>query len=121
MKNFFIVLSIVILMNFTLFSTNSAFAEISEFSGYDLYKYYVLDRIDGPDIPNYVTKFAHENNCFEIMKHYCWSYKIFKDNGGVYTCNKNGKLQYIYDNQKKLRFARWYEKFKFRKVFYYEN
>ena len=115
MKNFFIILSLVVLMNCTLFSANSAFAEIPEFSGEDLYKYYVLDRIDGPDIPSYVTKFANENNCFSIMKCYHWSRKIFKDKGGVYSCNRNGRVQYVYDNQKKLRFARWYEKFKFRK------
>ncbi len=117
MKNFFIILSLVVLMNCTLFSANSAFASDTK-SNFDLYKYYVLDCIDGPDIPGYVTKFANENNCFSIMKSYHWSRKIFKDNGGVYSCNRNGRVQFVYDNQKKLRFARWYEKFKFRKLIY---
>ena len=118
MKKIFIILSVFILMNCVSIGTNSAFAEIPEFTGDDLYKYYVLDRIDGPDIPDYVTKFAHENNCFKIIKYYYWSHKLFKNNGGVYSCDINGKVQYIYDNQKKLRFARWYEKFKFRKIIY---
>ena len=102
-------------MNCVFVSHYSAFADDIKYSDFDLYKYYVLDRIDGPDIPGYVTKFANENNCFSIMKCYYWSHKIFKNNGGVYSCNKNGRVQYVYDNQKKLRFARWYEKFKFRK------
>ena len=105
-------------MNCVSNGANSAFAEIPVMSADEAYKYFFLDRIDGPDIPDYVTKFAHENNCFRIIKSYHWSRKIFKNNGGVYYCDINGKVQYIYDNQKKLRFARWYEKFKFRKIIY---
>ena len=118
MKNFFIILSLVVLMNCTLFSANSAFAEIPVMSADEAYKYYVLDRIDGPDIPGYVTKFANKNNCFGVIKSYYWSHKIFKNNGGLYVCDKKGKAHYIYDNQKKLRFARWYEKNKFKKAIY---
>ncbi len=84
----------------------------------EAYKYYVIDRIDGPDTPEHVKKFANENNCYHMMRHYYWSYKIFKDNGGVYSCDRNNKRQYIYDNGTKLRFARWYEKYKFRKLIY---
>ncbi len=78
----------------------------------DLYKFYVLDRIDGPDIPEHVKKFANDNNCFYIMKKYYWSSKLFKNNGGVYDCIQNNKVQYILDNNKKIRFAHWYTKHK---------
>ena len=84
----------------------------------EAYKYYVLDRINGNDIPTHIRKYAHENNCFDLMKHYFWGYELFKDKGGVYSCNKNNKAQYIYDNGTKLRFARWYEKRKFTKRIY---
>ena len=80
----------------------------------EAYKYYVLDRIDGPDIPNNVKQFAKDYNCEDVMKSYYWTYTIYKNKGGIYFCAKNRELNIIYDNQKKLRFARWYEKHKFR-------
>ena len=95
--------------------SNKTLAELPTFGGDDLYKYYVLDRIDASDSPDYVKKFAYENNCFKIIKHYYWSYALFKNNGGVYSCLKDKKVEYIYDYKNKLRFARWYEKRKFRK------
>lgn len=79
-----------------------------------LFKYYVLDRIDGPDIPDNVKKFANEHNCFDVIKKYYWSSKLFDDKGGVYFCGINGKVQYIYEYNNRIRFARWYEKHKFR-------
>lgn len=85
---------------------------------YESYKYYVLDRIDGPDIPDSVKKFANDNNCFDIMKAYYWSRKLFNDKGGVYFCGINRKVQYIYEYDNKIRFARWYEKHKFKKLIY---
>ena len=111
MKNFLITSFIFYLA----FYSNFAFAEVPTITADEAYKYYVLDRIDGPDIPDNVKQFAKDNNCFEVMKSYYWSHKIFKNNGGVYSCGINGKAQFIYDNEKKLRFARWYEKHKFRK------
>lgn len=87
----------------------------------DLYKYYVLDRIDSSDIPDAVKQFAKENNCMKIMKKYYWSYKLFKDKGGVYVCGKNGKTQYILEYKNKLRLAKWYEKYKFQHTTVYEN
>ena len=96
-------------------------AIIETWTGDDAYKYYVLDRIDGPDIPDNVKKFAKDNNCKNVMKLYYWSSKIFKNEGGVYVCSINGKSQYIYDNKKHLRFAKWYEKYKFQHTMIYEN
>ena len=87
----------------------------------DLYKYYVLDRIDGPDIPDTVKQYAKDNNCVAIMKKYYWSYKLYKDKGGVYVCGINGKAQYILEYNNKLRFAKWYEKYKFKHTTVYEN
>ena len=98
--------------------TNHEEDEIYRKNVEEAYKHYVLDRIDGPDIPDYIRQFANENDCFKIMKHYFWSYELFKGKGGVYSCNKNNKAQYIYDNGTKLRFAKWYEKRKFTKRIY---
>ncbi len=105
---------VFILNSFPLFS-NKALAELEEMSGDEAYKYYVLDRIDAADSPDYVKKFAYENDCFKIMKHYYWSDELFKNKGGVYSCIKDKKVQYIYDYDNKLRFAKWYEKRKFKK------
>ncbi len=117
MKKFFIILSVILVSILNCFpsSSNKALAELEEMSGDEAYKYYVLDRIDASDSPDYVKKFAYENNCFKIIKHYYWSYALFKNKGGVYSCLKDKKVQYIYDYKNKLRFARWYEKRKFRK------
>ena len=91
---------------------------ITNWTGDDMYKYYVLDRIDGPDIPDNVKQFAKDNNCIYVVKSYYWSSKIYKNNGGIYSCGINGKPQIIYDNKKTLRFAKWYEKHKFKKIIY---
>ncbi len=118
MKEFRCLLFLIFFLSFNSFNSNEAFAELRKITGEEAYKHYVLDRIDGPDTPEHVKKFANENNCYHMMRHYYWSYKIFKDNGGVYSCDRNNKRQYIYDNGTKLRFARWYEKYKFRKLIY---
>ena len=83
-------------------------------TGEQAYKYYVLDRIDGSDIPENVKQFAKNNNCNEVMKSYYWTYTIYKNKGGIYFCDKNNKFNVIYDNSKKPRFAKWYEKHKFK-------
>ena len=111
--NLFIIL--VFILNCFLLFTNKALAELPTISGDELYKIYVLDRIDASDSPDYVKRFAYENDCFKIIKHYYWSYELFKNKGGVYSCIKDKKVQYIYDYNNKLRFARWYEKRKFKK------
>jgi len=93
--------------------------EVIEYGDPDeAYKELVLDRIDGPDIPDNVKQFAKNNNCLYVMKKYYWSYKLFKDEGGVYSCNKNNKVQYIYEYDNIMRFAKWYEKHKFKKIIY---
>ncbi len=91
---------------------------IEEWTADQAYKYYVLDRIDGPDIPEHVKKFAKDNNCKDVLKSYYWSRRIFKTHGGVYFCGINGKAQFIYEKDNKIRFARWYEKHKFRESIY---
>ncbi|MGM9993290.1 MAG: hypothetical protein ACI37R_01010 [Candidatus Avigastranaerophilus sp.] len=108
----------IFVLNCSAINSNIVFAEIQTMSGDEAYKFYVLDRIDGPDIPESVKKFANDNNCFEITKSYYWSYVIFKNKGSVYFCGKNGKAQYIYEKDNNMRFSRWYEKHKFRKVIY---
>ena len=105
----------VFILNCCPLFSNTADAELPTFGGDDLYKYYVLDRIDAADSPDYVKKFAYENGCFGVIKSYFWSYDLFKNNGGVYVCDKNGKAEFIYDYKNKLRFAKWYEKRKFKK------
>ena len=105
----------VFILNCCPLFTNKALAELEEMSGDKAYKYYVLDRIDAADSPDYVKKFAYENGCFGVIKSYFWSYDLFKNNGGVYVCDKNGKAEFIYDYKNKLRFAKWYEKRKFKK------
>lgn len=114
-KGFIYIIFIFILSCFSL-NLNTVFAEIPTMSGDELYKIYVLDRIDGPDIPDNVKQFANDNNCFEIIKRYYWSLVIFNDEGSVYSCGKKGKAQYIYEKDNNMRFARWYEKRKFRKL-----
>ena len=114
-KFFYLALIFVFVLNCFSFNSNRTLAELEEMSGEEAYKYYVLDRIDGPDIPVHIRQFANENNCYEIIKHYYWSHVIFKNKGAVYSCIRNKKAEYIYDNEKKLRFAKWYEKHKFRK------
>ena len=117
MKKFIIASYIILffILNCCPLFLNKADAELPTFGGDDLYKYYVLDRIDAADSPDYVKKFAYENDCFKIMKHYYWSDELFKNKGGVYSCIKDKKVQYIYDYDNKLRFAKWYEKRKFKK------
>ncbi len=117
MKKFHIPLYIILffILNCCPLFLNKANAELPTFGGDDLYKYYVLDRIDAADSPDYVKKFAYENDCFGVIKSYFWSYDLFKNNGGVYVCDKNGKAEFIYDYKNKLRFAKWYEKRKFKK------
>ena len=88
---------------------------------FDLYKYYVLDRIDGPDIPENVKQFAKEHNCIKIMKKYYWSSQLFNNEGGVYVCGINGKAQYIFHYNHKLRFAHLWEKIKIQRTPVYEN
>ena len=114
-KFFYIALIFVFILNCFSFNSNRTSADVPTFGGDDLYKYYVLDRIDGPDIPDHIRQFANENNCFGVIKSYYWSHKLFRNKGGLYVCDRNGKAQFIYDNEKKLRFAKWYEKHKFRK------
>ena len=96
-------------------------AQVRTWTADEAYKFYVLDRIDGPDIPDNVRKFANDNNCFYIMKEYYWSRKLFKNNGGVYYCNKNGKPQYVLDNNNKMRFAHGFTKYKIRHTIIFEN
>ena len=116
MKKLWVLLSLIFVLNFYSFNFCKASDELREWAVIEeAYKYYVLDRIDGPDTPDYVKKFANDHNCFYMRKHYIWSEALFGKIGGVYSCTKKGKRQYIYDNGKKLRFARWYEKSKFRK------
>ena len=105
----------VFILNCCPLFSNTADAELPTMSEDELYKIHILSRIDAADSPDYVKKFAYENNCFKIIKHYYWSYELFKNKGGVYSCIKDKKVQYIYDYDNKLRFARWYEKRKFRK------
>ncbi len=81
-------------------------------------KHHILNRIDGPDIPDNVKQFANENNCFDRIKSSYWSYKIFKNEGGVYFCEKKGKTQIIYEKDNNMRFAKWYEKYKFKKIIF---
>jgi len=120
MKRFsvsFLIVIFSVIISFAI-NQNIALAELEMMSGDEAYKYYVLDRIDGPDIPENVKQFANENNCFEVIKHYYWSYVLFKNEGGVYSCLINGKAKYIYDYENTLRFARWYEQHKFKKLIY---
>lgn len=91
---------------------------IEEISADEYFKYYIFDRIDGPEIPDNVKQFANENNCFKRTKSDYWSYKIFKYEGGVYFCEKKGKTQIIYEKDNNMRFAKWYEKRKFRKIIF---
>ena len=83
-----------------------------------IYWYYVLSRIDGPDVPENVKAFAYENNCIEVMKNYFWSDNKYKG-GDVYSCGINGRLKFILVKDNDIRFAKWYEKKKLNaRVFY---
>ena len=92
-----------------------------ELDNFDLYKYYVLDRINGPDIPDSVKQFAKDNNCILVMKKYFWSSKLFNDKGGVHSCLINKKEQFIFEYNNKLRFAHWWEKIRIQRTIVYEN
>ena len=70
--------------------------------------------VDSSDIPQNVKQFARDNDCRYLEKKYYWSEKLFQNKGGVYRCATKEKSQYIIDNTKKLRFAKWWEKHKFK-------
>ena len=125
MKNLFKISLVIFIFVLNCYSLNSTvFAEVDsegveQISADESIKVRYEGRIDGPDIPDYVKKFANDNGCFELLKYYYWSHKIYRDNGGIYSCGKNGKAQYIYEkNSNNMRFARWYEKRKFTRAIY---
>lgn len=87
---------------------------------YDEFNFiYFLSYIDTFDIPQKVKQYAKDNDCKYLEKSYYWSWRIYKNKGGVYSCSKNDKNKYIYDNSKKLRFAKWYETYKIRHTIIY--
>lgn len=92
-------------------------SSIEESTPEEYIKYYVLDRIDGPDIPNNVKQFAKDNNCIEVMKQYYWRYKKYKGYE-AYSCGINGKLKFILEKDNKLQFANWYETYRINKSIY---
>lgn len=74
----------------------------------EVYKIHILARIDSDDIPENVKKFANDNNCISIMKHYHWS-NIKYAGGDVYSCTQNCNLKYILVKNNKMRFAHWWQ------------
>ena len=79
--------------------------------------YYLLSFIDDVSVPEHVKQFARDNNCRYLEKSDYWSHKKYKQKGGVYSCTKNKKREYIFDNSKKLRFAKSWETYKIRHTF----
>lgn len=82
--------------------------------------FFFLSHIDRSEYPQKVKQYAKDNNCRYLEEILYWSWKKYKNKGGVYHCVMNNRGQYIFDNGKKLRFAKRWETYKIRHTKIYE-